>query len=126
MGGLIGYAEAPSWLRVAMGKLRSADELFAGHFDREVIILCVRWYLRFKLVRSCGPSKYLSNLIGQDHRSVKQRIAAMLGFKSFRHATIAIAGIQLMQRIRKRQFGLEHLDVQSQAAPEVWNAVLAA
>ena len=26
------------------------DELFEGrHFDREVIILCVRWYLRFKL-----------------------------------------------------------------------------
>ena len=33
-----------------MGRLRSVDELFAGrHFDREVIILCVRWYLRFKL-----------------------------------------------------------------------------
>ncbi len=28
----------------------SADELFKGrHFDREVIVLCVRWYLRFKL-----------------------------------------------------------------------------
>jgi hypothetical protein len=26
------------------------DELFEGrHFDREIIILCVRWYLRFKL-----------------------------------------------------------------------------
>jgi transposase-like protein len=26
------------------------DELFNGrHFDREIIILCVRWYLRFKL-----------------------------------------------------------------------------
>ena len=26
------------------------DELFEGrHFDREVIVLCVRWYLRFKL-----------------------------------------------------------------------------
>jgi hypothetical protein len=33
-----------------MGKLESLDELFAGrHFDRDVIILCVRWYLRFKL-----------------------------------------------------------------------------
>jgi transposase-like protein len=28
----------------------SLDDLFAGrHFDREIIILCVRWYLRFKL-----------------------------------------------------------------------------
>ena len=26
------------------------DDLFQGrHFDREIIILCVRWYLRFKL-----------------------------------------------------------------------------
>jgi transposase-like protein len=33
-----------------MGKLKSVEELFeARHFDREIIILCVRWYLRFKL-----------------------------------------------------------------------------
>jgi putative transposase len=33
-----------------MGKLEDLEKLFAGrHFDREVIILCVRWYLRFKL-----------------------------------------------------------------------------
>ena len=33
-----------------MSKLNSLEELFAGrHFDREVIILCVRWYLRYKL-----------------------------------------------------------------------------
>jgi hypothetical protein len=33
-----------------MGKLKAIAELFEGrHFDREVIILCVRWYLRFKL-----------------------------------------------------------------------------
>ncbi len=33
-----------------MGKLKSMDELFAGrHFDHDVIILCARWYLRFKL-----------------------------------------------------------------------------
>jgi transposase-like protein len=33
-----------------MSKSKSLEELFAGrHFDREVIILCVRWYLRYKL-----------------------------------------------------------------------------
>jgi transposase-like protein len=31
-------------------------------------------------------SKYLNNLIEQDHRGVKQRIAVMLGFKGFRNA----------------------------------------
>ncbi len=33
-----------------MGKLKSVEELFEGrHFARDVIILCVRWYLRFKV-----------------------------------------------------------------------------
>ena len=33
-----------------MGELKNVNGLFEGrHFDREVIILCVRWYLRFKL-----------------------------------------------------------------------------
>jgi hypothetical protein len=33
-----------------MSKLKSLDGLFAGrHFDCDVIILCVRWYLRYKL-----------------------------------------------------------------------------
>jgi hypothetical protein len=37
-------------LRSAMGKLKSVEELFKGrHCDREIVILCVRWYLRFKL-----------------------------------------------------------------------------
>ena len=46
-------------------------------------------------------SKYLNNLIEQDHRSVKQRVAVMLGFKQFRNAMITIAGIELMHRIRR-------------------------
>jgi len=34
----------------AMSKLVDIDRLFNGrHFDREVIVLCVRWYLRYKL-----------------------------------------------------------------------------
>ena len=71
-------------------------------------------------------SKYLNNLIEQDHRSVKQRIAVMLGFKVFRNAAITIAGIELMHRIRKEQFGLECLGVQGRTAPALWNAVLEA
>ena len=31
-------------------RLHSMDELFKGrHFEREIIVLCVRWYLRYKL-----------------------------------------------------------------------------
>jgi transposase-like protein len=37
-------------LRSAMGKLKSVEELFKGrHFDLGIVILCVRWYLRYKL-----------------------------------------------------------------------------
>lgn len=71
-------------------------------------------------------SKYLNNLIEQDHRSVKQRIAVMLGLKQFRNAATTIAGIELMHRIRKGQFGLRRFGAQGRAAPAVWNAVLRA
>ena len=71
-------------------------------------------------------SKYLNNLIEQDHRGVKQRIAVMLSFKGFRRAAITLAGIELMHRIRKGQFGLGRLSIQGQTASAVWNAVLAA
>ena len=71
-------------------------------------------------------SKYLNNLIEQDHRSVKQRIAAMIGFKRFTNAAITITGIELMHRIRKGQFALARLGVQGQAVPTILNAVLIA
>jgi transposase-like protein len=45
-----GYAGLSEVEKSAMDKLERLEKLFAGrHFDREVILLCVRWYLRFKL-----------------------------------------------------------------------------
>jgi transposase-like protein len=71
-------------------------------------------------------SKYLNNLIQQDDRSIKLRLGPMLGFKRFRRASITIAGIELMHRIRKGQFALGKLRALSKTAPEMWTAVLAA
>jgi len=71
-------------------------------------------------------SKYLNNLIEQDHRGVKLRISPMLGFKRFKTAAIIIAGIELLLRIRKGQFTLSQLRLQDRRAPAVWDAVLAA
>ncbi|ELI8454632.1 IS6 family transposase, partial [Salmonella enterica] len=46
-------------------------------------------------------SKYLNNLIEQDHRNIKRRIRPMLGFKSFRRAQTLLAGVELIHMIRK-------------------------
>ena len=48
-------------------------------------------------------SKYLNNLVGQDHRAVERITRPMLGFKTFRCARIRIAGIEVMHMIRKGQ-----------------------
>jgi putative transposase len=48
-------------------------------------------------------SKYLNNLVEQDHRAVKRMVRPMLGFKSFWAACCTIAGIEVMHAIRKGQ-----------------------
>jgi hypothetical protein len=50
----------------------------------------------------------------------------MLGFKRFRRAKVTIAGIELLHRIRKNQFDLSKLKIQTKSAPAIWTAVLAA
>ena len=66
-------------------------------------------------------SKYLNNLIEQDHRHIKSRTNVMLGFKRFRSAATTISGIELMHRIRKGQFDLA---LEGLAAPSIWKVVL--
>jgi transposase-like protein len=70
-------------------------------------------------------SKYLNNLIEQDHRHIKSRIDVRLGFKRFNNASVIIAGIELMHRLRKGQFDIRG-NLKRTAAPAVWNAVLSA
>jgi transposase-like protein len=58
-------------------------------------------------------SKYLNNVMEQDHRAIKRVVRPMLGFKSFRCARILIAGIELMHMIKKGQLDR----AQSQVSP---------
>ena len=48
-------------------------------------------------------SKYLNNIIEQDHRAVKRITNPMLGFKSFWSAQKLIAGIETMHMVKKGQ-----------------------
>lgn len=48
-------------------------------------------------------SKYLNNLVQQDHRAVKRITSPMLGFKSFWSTQKLIAGIETRHRVKKGQ-----------------------
>src|SRR5437660_4736660 len=65
--------------------------------------LCRRVRVRF--------SKYLNNVVEQDHRRLKQRIGPMLGFKRFDMAAITIGGIELAEKIKKAQFQIGKLHI---------------
>jgi transposase-like protein len=69
-------------------------------------------------------SKYLNNLIEQDHRRVKQRVYPMLGFKRFENASVTISGIELAHRIKKEQFDISTVEQTGVRVQQLWEAVL--
>lgn len=48
-------------------------------------------------------SKYINNIIEQDHRCIKRRTRSILGFKSETSADITLVGIELIHMMRKQQ-----------------------
>jgi putative transposase len=72
-------------------------------------------------IRNCP---YLNNVVEQDHRRVKARVAPMLGFKCFFNARRVVAGLELVQKIIKRQFDVPESSGNDPFA--VWYNVLAA
>ena len=52
-------------------------------------------------------SKYLNNVVEQDHRFIKKRTRPMLGFKSFTSAAATLEGIEVAHMIRKKQFDMQ-------------------
>ena len=51
----------------------------------------------------CRTAPYLNNIIEQDHRFIKKRITASLGFRSVEGARRTIEGYEAMHAIRKGQ-----------------------
>ena len=73
------------------------------------------------MIRCC---QYLNNVVEQDHRRVKGRLRPMLGFKTFYNARLVIIGIELVQKIHKRQFAIP---ITWRSNPAViWRHVMAA
>jgi len=71
-------------------------------------------------------SKYLNNMIEQDHRRVKQRCYPMLGFKIFGNAEVTLSGIELANKIKKGRFDTSEIIRPGTMILQVWEAVLAA
>ncbi len=70
-----------------MARFSSWDELFGGrHFDREMIILCVRWYLRFKLSLRDLVEMMAERGLSLSHTTLMRWFSAM-------HRSLSNAGI---------------------------------
>jgi transposase-like protein len=66
-----------------MADLPSAQDLFTGrHFDREIIILCVRWHLSFKLSSRDLVQMMAERGIALAHTALlRSRAAVRAGFR---------------------------------------------
>jgi transposase-like protein len=60
-------------------------------------------------------SKYLNNVVEQDHRAVNRLTRPMLGFRSFWAARCTIAGIEVMHALRKQQLATTESMLQTPA-----------
>jgi transposase-like protein len=102
------------------------------HFDRSVILLCIRWYLAYGLSLRDLKEMVAERGIGVDHSTIHRwvvrfsplllerfnllaakrffrkalercRVRPMLGFKSPATASIILDGIEMVHMMRKRQ-----------------------
>ncbi len=69
----------------------------------EVAIIEEQYYGDISCKTQHRMTKYLNNIIEQDHRFIKRKVKPMLGFKSIKTAEKIICGIEAMHMIRKGQ-----------------------
>ena len=62
-------------------------------------------------------SKYLNNIVAQDHRAIKRIVRPMPGFKAFRCARIILAGVEVMHMIEKGSLDCPKAQAPSAANP---------
>jgi transposase-like protein len=102
-----GIAAAQAFFRKALASHTDHPPLkitLDGHWhSHRALRLLRREHAAWRRVR-VRTSRYLNNIVEQDHRAIKQRCGPMRGFKSFANAAVTIAGIELAHRINKHQF----------------------
>ncbi len=57
-------------------------------------------------IRQC---RYKNNMVEQDHRFIKKRYRAMLGFKTYRTAKVLLEGIEILHMLHKQQIPINGL-----------------
>ncbi|HEY4383682.1 MAG TPA: DDE-type integrase/transposase/recombinase, partial [Ktedonobacteraceae bacterium] len=71
----------------------------------------------FPVTCELRQSKYLNNLVEQDHRCIKRLTKPGMGFFSFETAWQTLRGFEIMNMMRKGQMqGVEEGDVRGQVA----------
>jgi putative transposase len=78
---------------------KSGSNTAALNRINDLLFLFRLWYLFIEVRRS----KYLNNIVEQDHRGIKRVTKFNTGFKSFEAAEATIAGIELHHMLKKGQ-----------------------
>ncbi len=91
------------------------------HYSLEVMLICVRWYAAYPLSLRHIEEMMAERGVFVDHATVlrwaiKRIVRPMLGFKSFRCASILLAGIETMHMIKKGQLNCPKANALSAAA----------
>ena len=95
-------AAAQRCLRRALEKCGVPQEsTLAGYAASPIAVSELQAEGTLPSARRVRTNRSLNNVIGQDHRRVKQRVRPMLGFKRFAHAAVTISGIELVRQMKK-------------------------
>lgn len=93
-------------------RLQSMDELFKGrHFEREIMVLCVRWYLRFKLSLRDLVEMMAERGLGLAHTTIMRWVQRFVPDFDQALESVRSQGRSVMARRRNLREDPRHLDL---------------
>jgi transposase-like protein len=97
------------------------------YLSRRRDVNAAKAFLRKAMKGQRTPTKITLDAYAASHRAVADlKENGELGVKSFRTAAVVIGGIELAEKIKKRQFKIGLLGGSKATMPELWQAALAA